>query len=248
MIEIALSLAIIGIALVGILAILPLGLNVQRDNRETTIINQDATIFIEAISKGARVDNNLTNYVYAITNSWGQYNSSGTLMSSKLNGYNYSGSTVTGPNIIYPNIRINSGTNIIALLSTPKYQDANTGLPLPNLITGGYSNHVVAYVHSLSGPAVEKPPQDNTLVVGNSFGYRIICDNVPVEQPDPNATNYNRQLSVNLHELRLTFLWPQLPSGKLGAGHQTFRTLVAGQLMQTKNLYYFQSQSFTNAP
>src|SRR5471030_691992 len=64
MIEIAISLAIIGIALVGIIGVLPLGMNVQRDNREETIINQDASVLLEAIRSGARGLNDLTNYVY----------------------------------------------------------------------------------------------------------------------------------------------------------------------------------------
>ena len=68
MVEIAISLAIIGIALVAIIGVLPLGMNVQRDNREATVINQDATVFIEAIRNGARGLDDLTNYVYAITN------------------------------------------------------------------------------------------------------------------------------------------------------------------------------------
>src|SRR5271154_7452383 len=67
MVEIAISLAIIGIALVAIIGVLPLGMNVQRDNREATVINQDATYFIEAIRGGAQGLNDLTNYVYAIT-------------------------------------------------------------------------------------------------------------------------------------------------------------------------------------
>src|SRR5471030_1368785 len=68
MVEIAISLAIIGIALVGIIGVLPLGLNTQRDNREDTVINQDATVFIEAIRNGARGADDLTNYVFAIVN------------------------------------------------------------------------------------------------------------------------------------------------------------------------------------
>ena len=68
MVEIAICLAIIGIALVAIIGVLPIGINVQRDNREETFINQDATVFIEAIRNGARGLDDLTNYVYAITN------------------------------------------------------------------------------------------------------------------------------------------------------------------------------------
>ena len=54
MIEIALSLAIIGFALVAIVGVLPLGLNVQKKNREETIINQDASVLLNAIRNGAQ--------------------------------------------------------------------------------------------------------------------------------------------------------------------------------------------------
>ena len=91
----------------------------------------------------------------------------------------------------------------------------------------------------------------------DSFGYRILCVNAPVAV-DTNILNlvhqpYNQQLAANLHELRLTFLWPQLPNGTLGPGRQTFRTMVAGQIAQTilptaRWLYFYQSQSFTNTP
>ena len=47
MVEIAICLAVIGIALVSIIGVLPIGMNTQRDNREETIINQDATVFME---------------------------------------------------------------------------------------------------------------------------------------------------------------------------------------------------------
>ena len=71
MIEIAISLAVIGVALVAIIGVLPIGMNVQKDNREETDIDQDATTFSEAIRGGASspFGADLTNYVYAITNS-----------------------------------------------------------------------------------------------------------------------------------------------------------------------------------
>ncbi len=70
---------------------------------------------------------------------------------------------------------------------------------------------------------------------------------------------YLQDLTANLHELRLTFLWPLLPNSQpplvyYGTGHQTYRALIAGQIgLDTNtapnvNLYFFQSQSFTNAP
>jgi len=68
MIEIALCLAIIGFALVAIIGVLPTGMGVQKDNREETIIDQDATVWMDAIRNGAQGYNDLTNYIVAITN------------------------------------------------------------------------------------------------------------------------------------------------------------------------------------
>ena len=293
MVEIAISLAVIGIALVAIIGVLPIGMNTQRDNREETIINQDATVFIEAIRGGARGLDDLTNYVYAITNYWGRYNLSGGLAETNVDGYDYSGSHVTKPITPLPFCPLTNGLRIVGLLSTPEFTDLSFN-PTNNLFNGGYSNHVVAYVRSLSGPAVEKPPQPNDSIIReDSFGYRILCVNAPVAVDMPPAWQaalsynagaqvywlqvywqataatsasdepgsspkwgrvvpYAQELAANLHELRLTFLWPQQPNGKVGPGRQTFRTMVAGQIAQTYTngqwLYFYQSQSFVNTP
>jgi prepilin-type N-terminal cleavage/methylation domain-containing protein len=295
MIEIAICLAIIGIALVAIVGVLPLGMNVQRENREGTIINQDATILLEAIRSGSRGMNDLTNYVYFITNYVTEYKNSGPPILNQF-GYTYTGSTKNGTPMT-PQLPINNGTNIIGLLSTPEFTDVN-GVPINNLFAGDYnSNHIVAYVRSISGPAVEKPPQDNQLLQEDTFTYHIYCVNAPVAsytpplwlkqsynvgdtvsyilngqstywqaifagQPanspqsgdEPSYSTrwaraaYAEQLAQNLHELRLTFLWPQYPNGKLGKGHQTYRTLIAGQIATNASfglmLYFYQPQSF----
>ena len=260
MVEIAICLAIIGIALVAIIGVLPIGMRTQRDNREETIINQDATVFLEAIRNGARGLDDLTNYVTAITNYWTLFNANGSVSSVGVNGYTYTNAWVYGTPV--PLMELKSGTNIIGLLTTPEFTTNAAGSyqPIPTLFNqNGYSNHIVAYVRSVSGPAVEKPPQDNDIVVGGSFSYRILCVNAPVAVDtnwyspllNPNGPPaYVKELAASLHELRLTFLWPQLPSGTLGPGRQSFRTLVAGQIAQVFTngqwLYYYQPQSFTN--
>src|SRR5690242_1682724 len=68
MIEIAISLAVIGFALVAIIGILPIGMNVQKENRQETIITQDAGVFMDAICNGAQGADDLTNFVLSITN------------------------------------------------------------------------------------------------------------------------------------------------------------------------------------
>ena len=180
MVEIAICLAIIGIALVAIIGVLPIGMNTQRDNREETIINQDATVLMEAIRSGSRGLDDLTNYVYAITNYWTKFNRDGSVNGNAGNINGYTTNVTIAPNYYYlSGDPLTNGMNIIGLLSTPEYTD-DSGYPTNNLFNGGYSNHIVAYVRSLSGPAVEKPPQDNDILRNDSFSYRVLCVNAPV--------------------------------------------------------------------
>lgn len=52
MIELALCIAIIGFALVAIMGVMPTGARTQKDNREETIIDQDARYLMQAIRNG----------------------------------------------------------------------------------------------------------------------------------------------------------------------------------------------------
>ncbi|MCX7872309.1 MAG: hypothetical protein N2487_03385 [Verrucomicrobiae bacterium] len=54
MIEIAIALAVIAIALVAIIGVFPSGLNIRKDNRTDTLIYNDARFYMEAIKNGAR--------------------------------------------------------------------------------------------------------------------------------------------------------------------------------------------------
>ena len=71
LVEVAIAIGVIGFALVAIIGILPTGLEVQRDNRTETIVNQDGTFWLEAIRNGSRGLDELPRYVdrIEITNS-----------------------------------------------------------------------------------------------------------------------------------------------------------------------------------
>ena len=97
MVEIAICLAVIGFALVAIIGILPLGMNVQKDNREETIIGQDGAFFMEAIRSGAR---GLEELPESVTN----------LVLVRMDGTRES-----VPPASYP-----TASNIIGILSTPQ--------------------------------------------------------------------------------------------------------------------------------
>ncbi len=238
MIEIAISLAIIGFALVAIIGILPFGMNVQKDNRQETIINQDATVFLNAIRNGARGMDELTNYVMAIYNYTTTWNN--------RQGRYVPGTTAT---LVYtptnsspvPGLWLTNGYRIVGLLSTPKY------IPWGN---GFVSNHVVALVRSISGPAVEKFPQTNSTVQQLGLNYRLISEVLPYDTNtfyEATWTNYLasglntnevairsnyfrmvKSFETNLHDVRLTFRWPLQPNGSAGPSRQLYRTMVSG--------------------
>ncbi len=96
------------------------------------------------------------------------------------------------------------------------------------------------------------------------FTYRVLCVNspVPADTNVYNISRYAQYLGANQRELRLLFMWPQLPSGNVGPFRQTFRATIGGGLIMTNYdlhvppiypniypLYFYQSQSFsTNTP
>lgn len=248
MIEIAISLAIIGFAMVAIIGILPLGMNAQRDNRQETIVNQDASILMDAVRNGEHGLDDLTNYVVGITNYAVDFTRNGTPGPLSTWGYTVRLSTLNG-NLGNPQFPLTNGYNIIGLLSTPKL------IPHPGGV-GFMSNHVVAVFRSMSGPASEKPPQLNPTMQELALSYRVVADvsaygtnyydpswvNMSgLRTNDPtyiSRTNYIMTVGAfqaNMHDLRLTFLWPLLPSGKVGSGRQVYRTMVAGRLSNTND-------------
>jgi type II secretory pathway pseudopilin PulG len=227
MIEIAISLAVIGFALVAILGVLPYGMSVQKQNREETIINQDATVFLNAIRNGARGMDDLANYVTAITNFQTHYSRLGSPTPPQPSIYWY-----TPTNSSFgPDFAITNGYRIVGLLSTPKY--------IPLASEAFLSNYVVAAVRSLSGPASDKFPQNNAALQDLAFNYRMISEVIAFGEsydssaptanwrPNPMAPN----LQSNLHEVRLRFRWP--PAAGNRAAQQLYRTIVGGSLQET---------------
>ena len=269
MIEIALCLAIVSFALLVIIGVLPRGMHTQRDTREETIISQDASMLLEAIRNGSRGLDDLTNNVYAITNHFTVYDSRGQPQAPAQGtdaGFTYTSG--------YNNVLLTNGLSIIGLLSTPEFVVIGTNQPLANPFANGgrgyVSNHIYAYVRSFSGLAAEKPPQNNQIMQADTFSYRIVCVNAPMAadtnslsslNKNPSYSAYSYQLAGNLRELRLLFQWPLLPNASLPArpARQTFRASVGGQIFMTNSIplhglvynapfYFYQSQSYTNAP
>jgi hypothetical protein len=255
MIEIAISLAIIAFALVAIIGILPQGMEVQRQNREETTINQEAAVLLNAIRNGDQGLDDLTNYVMAIGITKTLYSSpSGSASAPTVALYT---PTTVGPG----GIVLSNGFVIVGLLTTPKYIQVYNGA---NYV-GFYSNHVVATLRAMSGAASDLAPQTNASVEQMAFSYRVISEVIPygagnpmsqnprvpassgwdqsftncVLFPDPAHTNYflyTSSLQFDLYDVRLVFRWPVLPNGSLGpSGRQVFRAATAGPVLSFLN-------------
>ncbi len=267
MVEIALSLAIIGIGMVAVIGVLPRGLEVQRENRQETIINQDASVWLNAIRSGARGYDDLTNYVDAITNIVTGFDADGNVIEGP-DRYGYTWTQCSRNNtLLDPRDVITNGTRIIGLLSTPKissYYDLANKIP-------ARSNYVTAYVRSISGAASEKFPQANASVRELAFSYRMVSEMVPYTSWDTNLMQLNvpglstnewvarsnawtiaRNTHANLHDIRLLFRWPLLPRGGTGNGRQAFRAAAGGDLVRTTNggmtLYFFTPRTYVRNP
>ena len=256
MVEIAIALGVIAIALVAIIGIMPTGVNVQRTNRDDTIINQDGRLWLEAIRTGARGLDYLTSHVEAIwiTNVTSQ-SSQVTVFTNKPSATRPGNPAVEGS--------MTTGAAVIGLLSRPKYffLPPTSGTQL-QVVT----NHIVAYVHAVSGPAADQ----NAFMRSNrmDFLYRLTSEIVPFNHFPPSLTNFAvgglstqewvirsnnwllaRNQAVNAYEVCLTLQGPVIHRGRdylvLGTSKpKTFRTVVsAGQLFD-QGLFFFEPATY----
>ncbi|MGO8701589.1 MAG: hypothetical protein ACLQVY_28230 [Limisphaerales bacterium] len=264
MVEIAMAIGVIGFALVAIIGILPAGMGVQQSNREDTIISQDAPYFMDAIRNGCVLNTNrfgaanqnldfLTNYVeriYFVTN----YN-------TPAKGLRYATN-----NTIFNNTMIGwSGSNIIRLLSTPEWTNADFSWYLST----------VAIVRSMSGPAIQQNGANPLM----TFRYQMTVEIEPFVNLSPDLTNYvaytgfmtnldfndanlanqryTNAMINNFYDIRLRFAWPVYENGAtitVGPNAQTYRSQIAAQLVyapaymngETIPAWSFQPLSYLN--
>lgn len=228
MVEIAIAIGVIGFALVAIIGILPAGLEVQRDNRSETIINQDATFWLTAIKSGALDVNELTSYVTNIviedfSTTSGQYEQSPGKIYTLGSGYT-------------------TGAEIIGLItSAASFPDSRA----------------LVYCTAISGSAAEKELDPSKRELAFSYIMRVVIDprRAPDNDPDDTALpfdavagnamaieeHFGYPRGTSLTEIRLTFLYPFVNDNRSPPRSQTFRTAVARQLVNDPDpsLYYY---------
>jgi type II secretory pathway pseudopilin PulG len=278
MIEIAVSLGVIAIALIAVLGVLPLGLNVQKENRERTVVNEDARLLIDALREGSEALYSLTNHVEAILRVG--TNAAGRLLTNTLTLVNGG----TDPAFVKSELApapapavspTNSPFFILSALGTPDIvynPSARQYVGVEMDTKGDMLYRTVALMRSLSGGMLEQAPgASNDL----SFHYYLTVEVVPflgffsafdiTNAGTANAEalqSLNRQQQVfvegnNVQELVLTFQWPVLPNGRVGVYRQVYRTLISGipqqaifpSLGPSHGLFYtFHSQVYQPQP
>jgi len=244
MVEIAICIAVVAFALVAIIGVLPTGFQVQKENREDTIVNQDGTFWLEAIRSGSQGLDYLTNYVESV----------------RVETFH----PVSGPTFVqYASPRdLRTGAEIIGVLSRPKRTLAQGGVWETNLVR--------AQVRALSGSAAEKTPRADlafryrmTVELAPFHPIPSAHTNLQLFAATPAewAGRSNQflkavNLGANFHELRLTLEWPVYPSGgvlRVGNHRKVFRTLVGGVPLVANHLrlgplYWLQPSQYVLVP
>ena len=209
MIEVALSLAIVAFALVAIMGVMPAGLNVQRENREETIISQDAEYLMEAIRMGVLATNlDVLRSNITLLEATGVHNGA-----TNMPVYLWTnGASVYPPSIGQILIHLNR-----PLAST---------ITLNNILL---TNHVRLRFRGFSGNMASVASSTN---LDNSFQYEVVprIERIDID-PSIGSQTSRSFITNNQYSLTLQFRWPVLPSGNLGLGSKSFHTQLKGAIV-----------------
>jgi type II secretory pathway pseudopilin PulG len=228
--ELALCIAVVGIALTAIIGVLPSGLNVQKQNREDTLISQDAQFLMETIRSGALAIPDLTNQVDFIL--WRRTGAE--RQEFYFRGPNYQESL---PGTVIP---LTASWQVTALLGMPRYEAIPAGL---------VQNEVTAQFRTFSSPFSEKAyrgaggrPDPSRLET--ALRYLVTSENQVTPTRPPLILNTYTNLAASnivanqvlriergLSDLRLTFQWPVFRVGtdfRTGNSRRSYRSLLPG--------------------
>lgn len=221
MVEIAIALGVIGFALVAIIGILPTGLEVQRDNRSETIINQDAQLWMEAIRSGTSEVEGLLERVEQI---------------ELRVGTNPPVATYTLGNGArqYGNV-----SNVIGLLTWAAANEINrVAEARVTAISGAASEKEMNQSKRADGVgfsyllrvSIERV-DENTAIVRTNAALPFIAvekaEDPAVAVPLQTEEYFGYPSASSLYEIRLTFLYPFVSPNKLPPRTQVFRSTVA---------------------
>lgn len=232
MVEIAICIAVVSIAMIAIIGVLPAGLNVQRLNREEAFLTQDAELLLNAIRGGQSRLQELTNFADRVT-LIREYPGA-----VKLTNY-YHGPLVAGaPN---NSDQFTNAFQIIGLISRPKYTlEPSVSSPDPVPVTNTVRLEMRTMSGSMSDHPVIRSGGSRTLGsdprIDFAFRYLVTIETV-IRRPtyvfgDP--TRPQDTMANGVAEVRLSLEWPLLRNGtdpnqfRLGLNRREFRTEILG--------------------
>jgi Tfp pilus assembly protein PilV len=229
MVEVAIALGVIAIALVAIIGVMPTGLQVQRENRQDTMLNQDGWLLVEVLRGGRDVADRqspvasmapdwldslryLTNHVLAVT------------VTNAVDGaiLYVNPALVDGRLLPFGRLRepyqtrpiLTNGLHIVGLLGRPRLEVRNGAT---------VTNYVAALMRSISGPATDQGTVGRELALtyvvtseltplGN-FPASWLDYSTPGLSPEEVLVRSNRFLAAlnqgaNFFELRLSLAGP----------------------------------------
>jgi len=232
MVEIVLSLSVIAVAMVAIIGVLPLGMNVQSENRERSIVNTDASIWIEAIRGGAQGIEYLPKFVQEVR-----------VVEIRTN---ISNGSITGPVTNYYS-GFTSASNLLGVLGYPKLRWEGT-----NVLVG---RRVYADIRAMNGNMGD-------LIADNDFAFKYRLTSELVPKVPYAVDPIQNIMQTNLYELRMNFAWPLVigPGGNYRQQTRflkdiTFRTLVSGnqlaitnELDSTELFHFVNPRHYENQP
>lgn len=235
MVEIALAIAIVAFALVAIIGVLPTGLQVQRENREETILTQEAQLWLNLLTRSTTEIGYIIKHVELVER-----------VSSQSR------------NRFLPNIDYHTSDELLGLLTYP------TDLGGNNLDMNRHSIAYVRAINSpLTDQSSSLLGIQFSINTNTAFRYKLICRilNPPVSytlNTNINEVNIPEELkllrSVNLkktllirnftHHILLEFYWPVYLVGdpnseganayRIGRNKKVYEKLCNGTTLATQ--------------
>lgn len=250
LVEIALCIAVVSIAMVAIIGVLPTGMNVQQQNREESLLNQDAELLLNVLRSGQVGSRDLLNFADRVT-LVRDYRDGSPTRTNYFHGPLVSGA----PDISEP---LTDAFQLLGLISRPRYtREVSQNSPNGSAVV---TNTIHLEMRTLSGSMANQPvirtgtvrTPGNDQRIDFAFRYLVTIETVSRQgiRVPGDITRADDLTASGVSEIRMTFEWPLIRFGaapaqyRLGLNRREFRTevLSSPELLQgnvPQNAAYF---------
>ena len=250
LVEIALCIAVVSIAMVAIIGVLPTGMNVQQQNREESLLNQDAELLLNVLRSGQVGSRDLLNFADRVT-LVRDYRDGSATRTNYFHGPLVSGA----PDVSEP---ITDVFQLLGLISRPRYtSEVSDNNPTRSIVV---TNTIRLEMRTLSGSMANQPVIKSGSVrtpgtdprIDFAFRYLVTIETVSRQgiRVPGDTTRPEDTTASGVSEVRMTFEWPLIRFGaapaqyRLGLNRREFRTevlstpvVLTGNVPQNVNYY-----------